>query len=204
VFELFVRKLPPRRNFLVAAALEAAHAFAVRAILDQAGLRDSTIFSSGNLDEDRVHALLSAGAPIDGFGIGTALDTSSDAPSLDAVYKLQEYAGIARRKRSEGKATWPGCKQVYRHYRGDGSLAFDVVALAAEPQSGEQLLSLVMRDGERIDDPEPLVDARRRTAAQLAKLPASLRLLEPSPAPYRVHISGALHDLAASIDATTR
>jgi nicotinate phosphoribosyltransferase len=182
----------------------AAHAFAVRTILDQGGLRDTTIFSSGNLDEDRVHALLSAGAPIDGFGIGTALDTSSDAPFLDAVYKLQEYAGIARRKRSEGKTTWPGRKQVFRNYGDDGRLAFDTVALATESQRGEQLLTPVMRNGKRIAGAEPLVHARQRTTAQLAKLPETLRLLEPAAVPYRVEISAALQDLAKSIDATTR
>jgi nicotinic acid phosphoribosyltransferase len=53
------------------------------------------------------------GAPIDGFGVGTALSTAEDMPALDCAYKLQEYAGIAKRKRSEGKATWPGRKQVF-------------------------------------------------------------------------------------------
>ena len=93
----------------------ARHARAVRAILDGGNLQLAAIFASGNLDEHRVASLVGAGAPIDAFGIGTALDTSSDAPYLDAVYKLQEYAGVPRRKRSEGKATWPGRKQVFRH-----------------------------------------------------------------------------------------
>jgi nicotinate phosphoribosyltransferase len=181
----------------------AVHAFAVREILDQGGLRDTTIFSSGNLDEDRIHALLSAGAPIDCFGIGTALDTSSDAPFLDAVYKLQEYAGIPRRKRSEGKATWPGCKQIFRNYGDDARLAFDTVALATESHSGERLLTPAMLGGKRITPAATLVDARQRVAAQLAKLPESLRLLEPAAVPYQVEISSALHDLAKSIDAAT-
>ena len=62
-------------------------------------------------------AMLRAGAPIDGFGIGTSLTTSSDVPALDCAYKLQEYAGLPRRKQSTGKATWPGRKQVWRIYR---------------------------------------------------------------------------------------
>ena len=53
-------------------------------------------------------------APIDGYGIGTSLTTSSDAPALDCAYKLQAYAGVPKRKRSEGKATWPGRKQIFR------------------------------------------------------------------------------------------
>ena len=118
----------------------AAHARAVRAILDRGGLRDATIFSSGNLDEWKVKQLLAACAPIDGFGIGTALDTSSDAPFLDCAYKLQEYAGTARRKHSEGKATWPGRKQVYRHVTADGTFDHDVVALEDDAQRGTPLL----------------------------------------------------------------
>jgi len=84
-----------------------------------------TIFASGDLDEYRLQSLLAEGAPIDGFGIGTRLDASTDAPTLELVYKLQEYAGRPRRKRSEGKATWPGRKQVYRRLTTDGTFAED-------------------------------------------------------------------------------
>ena len=98
----------------------AAHARAVRGILDAGGLSAATIFASGDLDEHRIDALVRGGAPIDGFGVGTALATSSDAPSLDMVYKLQAFAGVPRRKRSEGKATWPGARQVSRRLDADG------------------------------------------------------------------------------------
>jgi nicotinate phosphoribosyltransferase len=179
----------------------AAHAFAVRAILDQGGLHDTTIFSSGNLDEDRVHALVRAGAPIDGFGIGTALATSSDAPYLDAVYKLQEYAGIPRRKRSEGKATWPGRKQVFRTYDADGRPALDTVALHTEPQSGKPLLAPVMRAGRRIVPAEPLDEARRRAVSQVTLLPDELRRLDAASMPYRVDISATLRELTRALDA---
>src|SRR4051794_22943765 len=143
----------------------AAHAREVRDILDKARLESTTIFASGNLDEYRLNDLISAGAPIDGFGVGTALDVSADAPSLDFVYKLQEYAGKARRKRSEGKATWPGRKQVYRLYNSsDGTMARDVVALEKnDPQEGEVLIMPVMREGKRVDAPMPLDETRIRT-----------------------------------------
>ena len=95
----------------------------VRKILDEGGLSLTRIFASGNLDETRSANLIAAGAPIDGFGVGTSLVTSADAPSLDAVYKLQEYAGKPRRKRAQGKSTRPGRKQVYRHYD-EGTTAF--------------------------------------------------------------------------------
>ncbi len=108
------------------------HARRVRRLLDDGGLDDVSIFASGNLDEERLRQLVRTGAPIDGFGIGTSLDTSADAPYLDCVYKLEEYAGKPRRKRSEGKATWPGCKQVFRQVDRDGKIAADLVALEGE------------------------------------------------------------------------
>ena len=92
------------------------HARRVRRILDDGGLPAVKIVASGGLDEDALLALSRAGAPIDSYGIGTSLTTASDAPALDCAYKLQEYAGMARRKCSEGKATWPGRKQVWRRY----------------------------------------------------------------------------------------
>jgi nicotinate phosphoribosyltransferase len=178
----------------------AAHARAVRAILDRGGLRDVTIFSSGNLDEWKLQQLLAAGAPIDGFGIGTSLDTSSDAPFLDCAYKLQEYAGTPRRKHSEGKATWPGRKQAYRHYAPDGTLDHDVVALEDDPQPGTPLLLPVMCAGQRIDPAESLAIARARAAAEMARLPPHLRSLAPSRTPYRVEIAPGLQALAQELD----
>ena len=86
----------------------AEHARRVRAIFDNAGMREVKILVSGGIDEFAIHELLLVQhAPIDGFGIGSGMDTSYDVPTLDCAYKLQEYAGRARRKRSEGKATWP-------------------------------------------------------------------------------------------------
>ncbi len=182
----------------------AALAHDVRRILDEAGLTRTTIFASGNLDEYRLRDLLSAGAPIDGFGVGTSLVTSSDAPFLDAVYKLQEYAGKPRRKRSTGKATWPGRKQVYRHLRSDASLDHDVVTLERDVQPGIPLLRPVMSNGRRIEPRSDLHALRERTRRQLASLPRRLRELEPAAEPYRVEISPALRELAARLDEKTR
>ena len=178
----------------------AALSRSVRGILDDGGLADATIFASGNLDEYRVLDLVSAGSPIDGFGIGTSLGTSSDAPFLDAVYKLQEYAGKPRRKRSTGKATWPGRKQVYRHYDARGRLDHDIVTVESDHQAGEPLLVPVMKNGRRLHAAEGLDAARSRAAAQLASLPEPLRLLETSEIPYRVEIAPALRRLAAEVD----
>jgi len=178
----------------------AAHARNVRRILDDAGLTRTTIFASGNLDEYRVRELLAAGAPIDGFGIGSSLVTASDAPFLDAVYKLQEYAGKPRRKRSPGKATWPGRKRVYRHYRDEGLLDHDVVTLEGDVQPGNPLLQLVMKGGRRVNASPGIETLRAYAKAQLATLPQHLRELDGSAEPYRVEIAPALQDLAAELD----
>ena len=151
----------------------------VRRILDDGGLADVTIFASGGLDEDEVSEIVQAGAPIDGFGIGTSLTTSSDVPALDCAYKLQEYAGLARRKRSAGKATWPGRKQVWRRYGPDGRMAGDILSLESDPHAGEPLIELVMKDGRRVASTPTLADIRARAAHDLERLPEPLRDLAP-------------------------
>ena len=178
----------------------ADHARRVRVILDRGGLQDVTIFASGNLDEFTVRELLADGAPIDGFGVGSRLDTSADAPYLDCVYKLQEYDGRARRKRSEGKATWPGRKQVYRRYGPDGRMTDDVLTLDGDRQEGESLLEPVMRGGRRVGPAVPLETARARAAAELVRLPESLRRLEAG-ASYPVRVAAPLRALAEAVDA---
>lgn len=176
----------------------------VRSILDRAGLTDAIIFASGNLDEQRVHDLVVAGAPIDSYGIGTSLTTSSDAPALDAVYKLQEYAGLARRKRSAGKATWPGCKQVWRFNDERGNFNHDVVALADERHEGTPLLQEVMRGGARLGPAVELADSRRLCSDQLTRLP-ELRAAAgaSSAAAYPVNISARVQALADEVDRRT-
>lgn len=171
----------------------------VRSILDEGGLAQVTIFGSGGLDEDRVAALLAAGAPIDGFGIGTSLTTSSDAPALDIAYKLQDYAGTPRRKQSAGKETWPGRKQVWRRYDMSGRMTGDTISLEDDAQAGEPLLHPVMRSGGRTGPAPTLEDIRDRAAKELARLPEPLRSLEPK-AEYRVEVGKALLELAASFD----
>ncbi|HXS39795.1 MAG TPA: nicotinate phosphoribosyltransferase [Stellaceae bacterium] len=170
----------------------------VRRILDEGGLHATTIFASGGLDEDEIARMLAAGAPIDGFGVGTSLTTSSDAPALDCAYKLQEYAGIARRKRSQGKATWPGRKQVWRRLGRDGRMAGDVLSLEDDDALGAPLLEPVMRGGKRLARPT-LDDIRARVKRNLAALPEALRRLEPGAA-YPVQISDAVVRLAGEAD----
>ena len=177
----------------------AEHARRVRRILDEGGLNQVTIFGSGDLDEYRMAELLAVGAPFDGFGIGTRLDASTDAPTLDMVYKLQEYAGQPRRKRSEGKETWPGRKQIYRRIADDGAFVGDCLSLEDAPQPGEPLLQPVMREGQRLAPPEPLNVIRERVQQQLAALPGALRVNRNEP-PYPVEIARELREMAAQLD----
>jgi len=171
----------------------------VRKILDEGGLSHVSIFASGGLDEDAVADLLNAGAPIDGFGLGTSLTTSSDVPALDCAYKLQEYAGQPRRKRSAGKATWPGRKQVWRRYGADGRMAGDILSLESDRHDGEQLIVQVMKQGRRIGPTRTLQDGRERFARDFARLPDHLRDLNAETT-YPVEIAAPLVDLAAEFD----
>jgi nicotinate phosphoribosyltransferase len=174
----------------------------VRRILDEGGLADTAIFVSGGLDEDQVQALVASGAPIGGFGVGTSMTTSADAPTLDSVYKLEEYAGAPRRKRSVGKATWPGRKQAWRRTDADGHMAGDVLSTEADRQNGEPLLIQAMKGGKRVAPTESLADIRARAARELERLPKPLRRLDGSTT-YPVDVAEPLKRLAADVDRRT-
>jgi nicotinate phosphoribosyltransferase len=171
----------------------------VRRILDDGGLAQVTIFASGGLEEDQLMAIAKANAPIEGFGIGTSLTTSSDAPALDCAYKLQEYAGLPRRKHSTGKETWPGRKQVWRYHGPDGRMAGDTLSVENDDKPGERLTHQVMQAGKRLGPQPTLSEIRARAARELELLPEPLRKLEPG-ATYPVGVAEALIDLAAEFD----
>jgi nicotinate phosphoribosyltransferase len=171
----------------------------VRKILDDGGLQGVIIFASGGLDEDQIATIVTAGAPIDGFGIGTNLTTSSDVPALECAYKLQEYAGLPRRKYSPGKASWPGRKQVWRRLDSKGFMAGDTLSTADDQQPGEPLLIQVMRAGRRVAPDPSLTDVRTRFQRDLARLPEPLRQLKPAAA-YDVGVAESLIALAAETD----
>lgn len=125
----------------------------VRARLDSAGLADIKIVATGDLDEYRIAELVSASAPIDVFGVGTALSVSKDHPYLSAVYKLVnlEGEGIApgtegRAKLSPEKETQPGKKQVWRFLDSSGARTHDMIlpADAPAPEGAIPLLEKVL------------------------------------------------------------
>jgi nicotinate phosphoribosyltransferase len=170
----------------------------VRDILDAGGCGAVRIVASGGLDEHEIARLVAAGAPIDSFGVGTRLDVSADAPYLDCVYKIQEYAGRPRRKRSAGKATWPGRKQVFREHDAAGRIVADTIGLVDEPLPGRPLLQPVMRAGRRLAQPT-LDEARVHACREIATLPdACLRLQDAEPLVAR--ISAGLRAAAERVD----
>jgi nicotinate phosphoribosyltransferase len=178
-----------------------ALARAVRRILDAAGLGYVRIFVSGGLDEHMIDEWLTAGVPIDAFGVGTRMDVSADAPYLDMAYKLVAYEGRAVLKTSAGKATLPGEKQVYRSRDARGRLAGDVLALLDEPApapGAEPLLGPVMEGGRMLAPHPPLAAVREHCAAQLAALPEPVRRIE-NPEPYPVRRSARLAALQRSV-----
>ncbi len=175
----------------------------VRARLDTAGLQATKIFASGDLDERQIAGLVERQAPIDVFGVGTALSTSSDAPALGGVYKLVEVerAGLAQPvlKLSPGKATYPGAKQVWR-VTDNGRATNDVLAADGEPPPGRgrPLLGQVMRRGRRVRPASPLRAIRRRALEAIEEMPPDVLRLE-EPAAYRVVVSDGLAQLTEDL-----
>jgi nicotinate phosphoribosyltransferase len=164
----------------------------VRAILDEAGLHQTKIMVSGDLEENRIRELVRAGAPIDSFGVGTQLATSADAPAMSATYKLVELDihGIKRftAKYSPDKISVPGAKQVFR------AAERDVIARSGECGSGEALLRPVILGGHLAEPLPTLEEARARAAESIAKLPPALRQLEAAE-PRNVIYSRELREL---------
>jgi nicotinate phosphoribosyltransferase len=179
---------------------------AVRKILDDAGRRDVKIVASGDLNETKIQSLLTAGAPIDGFGVGTELVTSRDDPTLSTVYKLVEQETpqgmIGRFKHSEEKHTYPFAKQVFRKTTDDGKFQEDWIGRATEKLAGEPLLIPVMKQGRLLQPLPSLENCRNRCRSQLSQMPKGLLRLEPSP-PYPVRVSDELTK-AAKLPTTDR
>jgi len=168
----------------------------VRAILDEAGLSDVSIFASGNLDERSISALVTSGAPIDSFGVGTRLAVSDGATYFDLVYKLVDFEGRPVLKLSSEKATLPGSKQVWRRTE-DGFFAGDLVTLTGEEPSsaGEPLLGPAMEGGRRLSTGS-LEAARERAAQQRGMLSSAHRALDAGP--YPVEIAREVEELRRS------
>lgn len=181
----------------------------VRRYLDAKGLTHTTIFASGNLDEYAIAELVRAKAPIDAFGVGTALVVSLDAPALDLTYKLVEYAGRPRFKSSPGKGSLPGRKQVFRAWQHSGQFYADLIGLIEErpatverefrptPEHVSELLRLQFENGHAIEPRQTLAQGREQFLSQFARLDQRYKALE-RPEGYRVRYSAAQNAMVVS------
>ncbi len=178
-------------------------ASAVRKILDDAGMREARIMATGDLNEYKILELIAAQAPIDAFGVGTALATSSDAPTLGVVYKMVEIdTGVERRytaKYSQEKETLPGAKQVIR-YRDHDCIGRSYECFADEP-GAEALLRPVIRGGELVQKLPDVHGARERCMRMLGDLPPKVRSLFTREGAWRVEHTRALRELAEEVHA---
>jgi nicotinate phosphoribosyltransferase len=173
-----------------------------RAILDGAGRPKTRVIASGDLDERKIDALLRDGAPIDGFGIGTELITSRDAPALAMVYKLVEVNGQGRLKLSPGKKSYPLRKQIFRQYDASGTIWRDIIARHDEALDGEPLLVPVVRGGQLVASLPGLETLRKRVRDDMHRLPHPLRSLDhttDAPVSYSQALEDAAIRLAAGL-----
>ena len=183
---------------------------AVREIFDTAGLHHVQIFASNDLDEFQIDQLLIAGAPIDGFGVGTRLVTGANfnpltgeggVSALPGVYKhverIDSETVTVTMKFSEevGKSTLPGRKQLHRIYDGDGNYVKDVISLWDEDlQNSEPLLVPVINKGELVYSFPDLATMQAKAQAELTRLPESYKKLAAAEK-YPVVLSMGLESL---------
>ncbi|MDP3176570.1 MAG: nicotinate phosphoribosyltransferase [Spirochaetaceae bacterium] len=196
----------------------------VRKALDAAGLKDSFIVVSNELDEEIIERLTEGGAPIDLWGVGTNLVTGGIDSAFTGVYKLAavERGGVleSTMKFSDNpeKSTNPGVKQVWRLLDDDGSAMADLIALREEeapaegieialhhpsadyrclratPAAVEPLLGKAMTGGVAVASLPKAAEARSRLAARIGRFDATFLRLL-NPHVYKVSISSALREL---------
>jgi nicotinate phosphoribosyltransferase len=182
---------PPVRAVRIDSGDLATVAGEARGLLNALGRSSVKIIASGDLDEFKIARLVAARSPIDGFGVGTDLITSRDAPALAMVYKLVELGGEGKFKLSPGKRTYPMAKQVFRRRDHDSKFGGDHVTQADETAEGEPLLVPVLRSGRLVNELPALEAIRARCRDQLASLPERLLRLE-APPDYPITYSDAL------------
>ncbi len=171
----------------------------VRKILDKAGLNETRILASGDLNEYRISQLVRSGAPIDLFGVGTEMVTSMDIPAVSAVYKIVELRekGDIRycAKFSDGKTTHPGRKQVWRKVNQDGLFLEDEIGTPEErpSNSSSPLLIRIVEKGNLTYKIPSLHQVRDYAGSEIARLPDRFRGID-SVDPYPVQWSRTLEE----------
>jgi nicotinate phosphoribosyltransferase len=200
----------------------------VRRRLDEAGLTDARIVASNELDEDIIHQLITRGAPIDAWGVGTNLVTARGDPALTGVYKIAArerdgvFVPVIKVSNNPEKVTNPGIKQVWRFTNGGGSPLADLICLGDEtPVAGRPytfhhpsgdyrrfvlddyaqitpLLGLKMKEGRLAGELPPITAIREKAWKEIDSLDDTYKRLI-NPHVYRVSLSDSLNDLKARL-----
>lgn len=174
----------------------------VRQILDTAGLNDVKIFASSGFDEYKIAKVLTAGARIDAFGVGTMMGVSADVPFLNVVYKMVRFGNRNVRKFSPGKVTLAGCKQVFRRHGPRNDFIEDIIGTRDELRGKEtMLLETVIKNGRPVGASPTLEDIRRRFRDQFSRLDDRFKAIEASET-YPVRISETLKRLQEPVPTT--
>ncbi len=156
------------------------HSKKVRRILDKGGSDKVLIVASSDLNEYKIKEIVDNKAPIDAFGVGTELATSSDDPTISGVYKLIEYKNEPKIKISEEKITFPGVKQVFRVYNKKEEFKEDILVLESEPNpmNSEALLEPIMRNGKMITKLPTIDEIQQFYLENIKRLPQTYKKLE--------------------------
>jgi len=168
----------------------------VRKILDDAGFPEAKIMATSDLNEYKILEFAAARAPIDAFGVGTDLATSTDSPNLGVVYKLVELDGRVTAKFSEDKHTLPGAKQVFRFATHDCvACSWECVGCEPGDREARALLRPVLLKGELVEPLPSLAAAREHAADSMRRLPTAIRSLFDTDQQYRVDQTAELTKL---------
>ncbi|MGD2029447.1 MAG: nicotinate phosphoribosyltransferase [Desulfobacterales bacterium] len=167
----------------------------VRKIFDDAGLSNVKIFASSGFDEFKIAKIISQGAKIDAFGVGTKVGVSADAPYLDVVYKMVHFKDRDVRKLSPGKMTLAGEKQVFRKSDPNGRYLEDIIGLRDDIiNQSRPLLKKVMENGEMLQPHPSLQTIRDRFKKNFALLDDRYKSIFEHNA-YPVTLSNSLQKL---------
>lgn len=166
------------------------------------------IFASSDLNEYSIEEMLSNGAEIDMFGVGTELILSKDAPAIGGVYKLAQIKKgekiIPKLKLSKDKCTYPGDKQVYRAYNESGEFDHDVLGLRGEFDGQlEALLVPMIEKGKLVYELPILEKMREYGIDNRKKLPLKFRQTKADQS-YELKISPNLEMLTKETAARYR
>jgi nicotinate phosphoribosyltransferase len=151
----------------------------VRELLDSLGASRTKIIVTSDLDEFTLAAL--DAAPVDGYGVGTALVTGSGHPTSEFVYKLvarsesDELAApmVAVAKKSTNKISVGGRKYALRRLSEQGTAEAEIIGIGASPSgdSNDRRLLAHLVDGGKIIGEESLDTSRERHRRARAELP---------------------------------